>query len=298
MHPDQLDVPLETVRVLVNEQFPEWRALPIRHVDSSGTVNAIFRIGDRLAARFPLVPADVEKTRRWLRAEAAAARQLLGRTRFASPEPIALGEPGAGYPLPWSVQTWLPGRTAADEDPGDSPDFAHDLAGFIQSVRAIDAGGRTFDGGGRGGVIAAQEDWVRTCFGRSEGLLDVPRLEELWRHYRELPRGNDPDVMTHGDLIPGNVLVADGRLAGVLDVGGLKPTDPALELVAAWQLLEDGPRRVLRDDLGTGDAEWERGKAWAFVQALGAVWYYVDTNPAMHTMGRRTLDRILATESR
>ena len=38
---------------------------------------------------------------------------------------------------------------------------------------------------------------------------------------RELPRGAAGDVMTHGDLIPGNVLVSDGRLAGILDVGGL-----------------------------------------------------------------------------
>ena len=31
---------------------------------SHGTLNAIFRIGDRLAARFPLEPGDAESTRR------------------------------------------------------------------------------------------------------------------------------------------------------------------------------------------------------------------------------------------
>jgi hypothetical protein len=51
---------------------------------------------------------------------------------------------------------------------------------------------------------------------------------------------------------------------------------------------------VLRDDLGCGDLEWERGKAWAFQQALGAVWYYSESNPAMSRMGRRTLQRIEA----
>lgn len=59
--------------------------------------------------------------------------------------------------------------------------------------------------------------------------------------------------MPHGDLIPGNVLVADGRLAGVLDVGGLGPADPTLDLVAAWRLLEAGPRGVLRAELGGDD---------------------------------------------
>jgi hypothetical protein len=37
--------------------------------------------------------------RRRLEAEAAAARELHGRTRFATPEPVALGEPGPGYPM-------------------------------------------------------------------------------------------------------------------------------------------------------------------------------------------------------
>ena len=102
--------------------------------------------------------------------------------------------------------------------------------------------------------------------------------------------------MTHGDLIPGNVLVSGGRLAGILDVGGLGPADPALDLVSAWHLLEPGPRRVLRDGLGCDDLEWERGKAWAFEQAMGAVWYYTHSNPAMTRMGQRTLQRIMASE--
>jgi len=43
-------------------------------------VNAIYRIGDHLAARFPLQPGDVEATRRWLAIEAAAVQELAGQT--------------------------------------------------------------------------------------------------------------------------------------------------------------------------------------------------------------------------
>jgi aminoglycoside phosphotransferase (APT) family kinase protein len=113
---------------------------------------------------------------------------------------------------------------------------------------------------------------------------------------RALPR-TAGDVMTHGDLIPGNVLVSAGRLAGVIDVGGLGPADPALDLVGAWHLLDAGPRRVLRDDLECGDLEWARGKVWAFEQSMGLVWYYAESNPAMSLMGRRTLQRIMADTS-
>lgn len=294
MHPGQLAVPAEMVRDLVDEQFPAWRSMAIRAVDSPGTVNAIFRVGERFAARFPLEPGDVGSMRRRLESEARAARELAGRTRFATPEPVALGEPGAGYPLPWSVQTWLPGVTATDEDPGESAAFARDLAEFVHGVRAIGTRGRTFGGRGRGGDLRSHDAWMETCFGHSEELLDVARLRRMWQAMRCLPRGAGGDVMSHGDLIPGNVLVSGGRLTGVLDVGGLGPADPALDLVAAWHLLEDGPRQVFRDDVGCDDLEWERGKAWAFEQAMGAVWYYVRSNPAMSRMGRRTLQRIQA----
>jgi aminoglycoside phosphotransferase (APT) family kinase protein len=293
MHANQLTVSVETVRALVDAQFPEWRGVPVKRVASQGTVNAIYRIGDHFAARFPLEPREVESTRRWLREEAEAARELVGRTRFRTPEPVALGEPGPGYPLPWSVQTWLPGVVATDEDPGESVAFAHDLADFIRDVRAIDTRGRTFGGRGRGGDLRAHDDEMETCFDRSEQLLDVPRLRRLWMEMRSLPRGTAADVMSHRDLIPGNVLVSGGRLTGVLDVGGLGPADPALDLVSAWHLLEAGPRQALREDLGCDDLEWERGKAWAFEQAMGVVWYYVESNPAMSQMGQRTLERIL-----
>jgi len=293
MHPDQLTVSVETVRELVADQFPQWAALPIRKVAGTGTVNALFRIGDRLAARLPVRPQDVHSARLWITSEAEAARELHGRTRFATPEPIALGEPGAGYPLPWSIQTWIPGTVATDADPSASVAFAHDLAEFIHGVRSIDRHGRTFAGTGRGGDLRAHDPWMDTCFQHSETLLDVSRLRLRWHELRDLPRPAD-EVMNHGDLIPGNVLVAQARLVGVLDGGGLGPADPALDLVSAWHLLESGPRRVLRTDLDCDDLEWSRGQAWAFEQAMGLVWYYIESNPAMSLMGRRTLQRILA----
>jgi hypothetical protein len=72
---------------------------------------------------------------------------------------------------------------------------------------------------------------------------------------RNLPRGDTGDMMAHTDLIPGNVLVFNGNLAGVLDVGGLGPADPGLDLVAAWHLLDAGPWRALRQGLGCDDLE-------------------------------------------
>ncbi|MFE0633412.1 aminoglycoside phosphotransferase family protein [Streptomyces sp. NPDC058864] len=292
MHDDQVVVTTRIVATLVREQFPQWSGKTIQLLPSTGTVNAIFRIGNDLSARFPLRPADAAEALAVLEREARASAELARVSRFPVPEPVALGKPGAGYPMPWSVQTWLPGTVAFDADPSGSDAFAEDLAAFIAALRAAGTRGRLFSGGNRGGVLAHHDEWMATCFEESEGLLDVPRLRQVWSHFRELPRAG-ADVMSHGDLIPGNVLVAGDRLSGVLDTGGFGPADPALDLVSAWHLLRPGPREVLRRTLDCGDLEWERGKAWAFEQAMGVVWYYAESNPTMSGMGRRTLDRIL-----
>src|SRR6188768_1348583 len=63
MHADQVEVTTDVVRRLVDDQFPAWRHLPVRRVASTGTVNAIFRIGDGLAARFPLRAQDSAEAR-------------------------------------------------------------------------------------------------------------------------------------------------------------------------------------------------------------------------------------------
>ncbi|MFE7415119.1 aminoglycoside phosphotransferase family protein [Streptomyces laurentii] len=292
MHDDQVDVTTEIVAALIREQFPHWSGKAIRLVSSTGTVHAIFRIGNGLSARFPLRLADASEVLTVLEREAQASAELARVSRFPAPEPVALGKPGAGYPMPWSVQTWLPGTVASDADPSGSDAFAEDLAAFIASLRVADTRGRRFSGENRGGVLADHDAWMAQCFEESEGLLDVPRLRRMWSRFRELPR-TGADVMSHGDVIPGNVLVAGDRLSGVLDTGGFGPADPSLDLVGAWHLLRSGPRDVFRRTLACDDLEWERGKAWAFEQAMGLVWYYIESNPTMSSMGRRTLDRIL-----
>jgi len=292
MHDDQVDVDIDVARRLVGEQFPQWRELPVRAVATAATMNAIFRIGDDLAARFPLRAADPAALREQLLHEAEAAREFAEVSPVSSPLPVALGEPGHGYPLPWSVQTWLPGRDAAVDDPAESEAFADDLAELIRCLRSVDTRGRRFTGEGRGGHLPDHDEWMDLCFAKSEGLVDVLRLRTMWNELRVLPEV-DSDAMCHGDLTPLNVLVDRGRLVGVLDTGGYAAADPALDLVSVWHLLDAGPRERVRELLGCSDVQWRRGMAWALQQAMGAVWYYATSNPVMAQWARRTLDRIL-----
>lgn len=89
MHEDQLDIAEPIVRRLIAEQFPQWRDIPVRGLATSGTVNAIFRIGDDLSARFPLSPADPAATASVLTREAAAMRQLASVCSVPTPVQVA-----------------------------------------------------------------------------------------------------------------------------------------------------------------------------------------------------------------
>ena len=286
----------EQAATVIGRQFPEWRGLPVRPVSSTGTVNLLFRLGDDLVARFPLEPGDVDEKRAWLEREQGAARLLIGRLPVPTPEPVSLGEPDDVFPQPWEVHRWLPGTPVYDADVAASPAFARDLGGVVLALRAIDTGGRTFIGEHRGGRLADHDESVAAYLDDAERMIDTGALRALWARLRETPR-DEPDVTTHGDLMPGNLLVADGRLAAVIDVGMAGPADPALDLQPAWNLLEEGARTIFRATVGSADDEWDRGKGWALAQAIGCLAYYRDTNPTMSRTAHRTLTALLADET-
>ena len=231
MHDDELDIDEQVVRQLIADQFPEWRPAHVRRIATDGTANAIFRIGADLTARFPLRSADPTDMSAELAREARQC-ELASYCPVATPAPVAIGDPGYGYPLPWSVQTWMHGTVATSNDVAHSEMFAHDLADLVRSLRAADTKGGHFSGSGRGGELHDSDTWMEVCFFESDGLLPVDRLRTFWAKFRSLPN-SAPEVMTHGDLIPGNLLVEGGRLVGVLDGGGFAPADPSLDLVAA-----------------------------------------------------------------
>jgi aminoglycoside phosphotransferase (APT) family kinase protein len=285
MHPGQLDVTTELVTRLIRSQFPEWRDLPVSAIRSHGTVNALFRIG-------PIQPGDPAATRKDLEEEADAARRLHAISPYPTPQPIELGDPGEGYPMPWAVYSWLTGTIAYDADVAGSTGFAEDLATFVRALRAVATGGRVFTGSWRGGVLTTHDDDVAEHLERSRGMIDVDALARLWADLRTTPR-TEPDVWAHRDLMPGNLLAENGRLAGIIDVGTFTAADPAIDLAPAWNLLEPDARAAFRSALGSDDDEWRRGMGWSFAQAIGCLWYYVETNPVMSRTAHHTLTALL-----
>ena len=291
MHDNQLSIDAGLARELIHDQYPQFRGEEVAYFPSVGTVNAIFRIGLRHAARFPLRMMAAAECFGLLEREAQAAREFRKYCPFPSPRWVGIGGPGPTYPMPWAVQTWIEGSTATPTGLSSSTTFALELARLITSIRAADVNGRTFDGRGRGGKLADHDDWMEVCFSNSEDLLDVRSLGRMWQDFRQLPPPAR-EVMSHKDLIPANLLVRGEQLIGVLDTGGFGPADSSLDLVAGWHLLDSDCRQAFREAMQADDLEWQRGAAWAFQQAMGLVWYYKDTNPTMSDLGRSTISRL------
>lgn len=289
--PDESSGPsIAQVRQLLNEQLPGLAGEQVHRLDGPGTTNAIYRIGADHLGRFR--KTHQPDSFNFLTSELRAMDEFRMASPFPSPRPVLLGEPGCDYPSHWSVLTWLPGEIADPHSHAANMGLAGDLAVLIHGLRRDPTGSRKFSGEGRGGDLTDHDEWIAHCIRESTGFLDTHAMAATWESLRSLPR-QDPDLMCHTDLIPGNLIVTDGRLSAVLDTGGYGPADPALDLVCAWHLFDLSARETLREALDCTDLEWNRGKAWAFQQAAGLVWYYHQANPAMAELGRTTLSRIL-----
>lgn len=82
------------VRRLVEDRFPQWAGLPVRRHPSGGTVNAMYRLGEDMVVRLPLVRggmADVVTEREWL-------PRLSPLLPTAVPEVLGEGAPAEDYP--------------------------------------------------------------------------------------------------------------------------------------------------------------------------------------------------------
>ncbi|MCG0290535.1 aminoglycoside phosphotransferase family protein [Streptomyces sp. PSAA01] len=291
MHADEWPIDVALVRRLLAAQFPRWAELPIERFASSGTVNALFRLGGDLAVRLPRIAGGaegVELEHRWLPWLAPA---------LPVPIPAVLGKgvPGDGFPWPWTVHRWLDGENPREGQVARPARLAADLAEFIVALRRIEPA----DGppAYRGGPLGEVDEETRTAIGLLEGTIDTGAATAAWQEALAAPGWDGPPVWVHSDLMPGNLLVADGRLSAVIDFGTAGVGDPACDLIPAWNLLPASVREDFRTVLGVDDATWVRGRGWALSMALIQLPYYCETNPAMAANARHVIQEVLSETS-
>lgn len=289
--PQRVDVDVDQVRRLVDEQFPRWAGLPVRPVADSGWDNRTFHLGDTMSVRLPSAAeyaSAVDKEHRWLPVLAA-------RLPLPIPVPLAKGEPGAGYPFTWSVYRWLDGRPATADRIADPVRFALDLAEFLAALRGVDPADGPRPGihnWFRGGTLRTYAGLVDSALATLDGHVDTDVARDLWTSALDA-RWDGVESWFHGDVAEGNLLLDDdGRLTAVIDFGTCGVGDPACDLAIAWTSLTADGRRVFREKLAVGDADWARGHGWALWKALTTCAYAVrsgESDPG----ARRALDEIL-----
>lgn len=306
MHDGEADIGVALVRRLVAAQFPQWAGLPVERVDSAGTSNAMYRLGEDMVVRLPRIAGaagDVEKEHRWL-------PYLAERLPVAVPVPLGRGLPAGDYPWRWSVYRWLEGenavayglpapdglptldgRPAADgfADPGL---LAEGLAEFVLALRRIDS----TDGppAYRSEPLTARDEATRAAITGLRDAIDADAAAAAWEAALRAPRETGPAVWIHADLQPGNLLLHRGRLSAVIDFGCLGVGDPAVDLIPAWYVLPAGARTAFRAAVEADDAAWARGRGWALSIAVMELGYYRTTNPVMARIARHVIGEVLS----
>lgn len=272
---------------LVADQHPTWTGLPLCVLSERGTDNINFRLGDDLAVRMPRIGyagRQIRKELRWLPVLAPHLPNPLA-------EPVAAGRPARGYPWPWYVYRWLEGTTAPEFVLPQSDRLARSLGRWVRALHRIDArGGPPADAGNghRGSRLSKRDAFVRWAIETRPAPADKEAMLEAWRDSLVTPAWKATPVWVHGDLAPGNVVLNDDDLAGVIDFGALAVGDPAVDLMVAWNL--DEPHRSLfREEVGVDDETWRRGRGAAFFQWIIA---YDPRLPGREAT--RVIDRILA----
>lgn len=291
MHADEVHTDASLVRRLLAAQFPQWSDLPIERVESSGTDNALYRLGDAMVARLPRIGWArrlVEKEARWLPV-------LAPHLPLPIPVPIAIGEPGEGYPWRWYIAPWFEGENATIDRLDDPRQAAIDLAEFLNALWRIDATDGPRAGPAnfyRGVPLAEREEGVRAAVPEWRGIVDTDALTAAWDAALAAPQWDRSPVWVHGDLSTLNLLTSDERLSAVIDFGCLGVGDPACDLIIAWELFEGESRAAFRAALAVDDATWARGRGWA-LRSVGALPYYKDTNRPLVASARRKIEQVL-----
>jgi aminoglycoside phosphotransferase (APT) family kinase protein len=250
----------------VASQFPHWSHLAIRSVSPGGWDNRTFRFGDKLLLRLPIAEAYASQARRehrWL-------PKLASRLPLAIPEPVALGQPGLGYPWEWSIYRWIEGQTAAEGYIASMPDCAIALAEFLSALRGIDATGGPRAGPQsfyRGCPLAVYDRETREALAALTNEVDTSALTRAWDAALASEWTGDA-VWVHGDVSADNLLVSEGQLKAVIDFGAMCVGDPACDLAIAWTFFSRESRHVFETRMDLDAETWKRGRGWALWKAL------------------------------
>jgi aminoglycoside phosphotransferase (APT) family kinase protein len=273
--------------------MPQWTDLPLRPLANEGTDHALYQLGADLLVRLP----KVEWSAGQAKSDSYWLPKLAPSLPVEIPAPAAVGEPGEGYPWPWTVVPWIAGDNPNGADRAH-PSFAEDLAGFVRALHAVDIDGvPSVPDGARGTPLPAQDESaqaaLRALAAHDDGL-DLDLVARVWADAVRAPVFDRSPVWLHADLQPGNLIVRETRLVAVIDFGGAGVGDPAPDIAAAfWTIQGHAARQAFRNAVGCDDATWRRARGWALLPSLTGLNYYRHTFPRMVTQSLETIEAVV-----
>lgn len=288
LHEGEAEIDGIVVRRLIEAQFPELAQLPIKPVQSTGTVNAIYRLGDDLCVRLPRLEEwaqSLEREWKWL-------PRLAPHLSLRVPKPIAMGEPTNWYPFCWAIYQWIDGEPYADDRVDDERDAARDLAKFVAELRSIDLEADAPRGGRR--PLQELDAATREAIEAGRDLIDADAALAAWECALQAPVWDGTPVWIHADLLRPNLLMKAGRLAAVIDFGSVGVGDPAGDVIPAWSVFGPEGREVYRQELDVDEGTWSRARGIALHQAALIIPYYRVTNPGFVELAKRTVREVIA----
>jgi len=278
----------DVVRALLLDQHPDLAHQELRW-ESSGWDNVTYRLGDDLAVRLPRISAAadlIRKEQEWL-------PRLAPELPVAVPVPVRIGEPGSGYPWPWSVVPWFEG-TSAEHEPvavAEAGRFGRFLS-VLHRPAPPDAPRTPYRGIPLTAVEGMPERIAALAAGSAQVAANSAALEQIWRTACATPR-DVPEVLLHSDLHPKNLVVAGGRLAAVLDWGDLTIGDPATDLAAAWMLFPLGAHPQVWEQYGPVTPNtFTRATGWAVFFGVTLLEVGLAGDEPFADVGARTLARV------
>ena len=288
MPPAEAEITEDLVRDLLAEQHPDLSDRELRF-ENEGWDSAIYRLGADLAVRLPrrainaaLVPVEL----RWM-------PELALRLPLPVSAPVRAGQPGCGFPWPWSITPWFDGASWADADVDDPVETANALGAFVRAL-AIDAPDEAPTSPYRGGPIIDRDPAFRDRVVQLGETIDTGAVVKVWEAALAAPPATRR-VWVHGDLHPANIVVHRGQLAAVIDWVDLNAGDGSYDLAAAWMCFADRAARqaFIAAVAEADEATWVRARGCALSHAIACLASSAD-NRRMHEVGQRTLDAVLS----
>ena len=277
LHEDQVDTDVDLLRRLLADQLPEWADLPVTRVREFGTDHHLYRLGEDLVARLPIIGWAVAQAH----SDATWLPRLAPHVPVALPVPLAWESPAT---LPVPLDPSCPGcpatPAAADIDrrrPGRRP-------GCLRAGAARR---------GPDGRPAEDRDlprrpdwpaWTRACASPPTSValpVSGTGRRRCGRGAVDRSADDGPAAWIHGDLMTGNLLdPTTGGFRPVIDWGGLGVGDPAPDLCP----VRPAVRRAVSGSstsraVGYDDATRRRARGWIVAPAVAGVDYYAADVP-------------------